>query len=190
MRISSGSAKGTVLKAPATDVRPTSAKVREALFDILRHQVQGACVLDLFAGTGMMGFEALSQGAKRLTAVEENPKAASLLGRNASLIKRRIAHDVQVDVVADSVAKALARFEKKETKFDLIIADPPYAMIGDWITENFIKLTQLSRPDAHIVLESGLKVDFDLCDRQAFLFKRRKYGKTQISIWSMEDSRA
>lgn len=105
---------------PGRDVRPTPAKVKEALFSILGERVDAARVLDLFAGTGALGFESISRGAAHVTFVERHRPTADALRASA----RALGVAAQVDVVnapAEKAARAV------EGRFDLVFADPPYA---------------------------------------------------------------
>jgi len=118
MRVIAGSAKGIPLRVPRRVTRPTTDRLREALFSILGGRVPGAAVLDLFAGSGALGIEALSRGAGRCTFVEADRAACGMMRRN--LEKARLAGG---RVVCMDVFAALGRLEGS---FDLILADPPY----------------------------------------------------------------
>lgn len=122
MRVISGTLKGRRLRSPdGGQVRPTSDRVRETLFDILGYRVDGARVLDACAGTGALGIEALSRGAANVVFVEAHSGAASLLAKN-------LAHcelEAQAVVLVDSLPRAASRAELSEP-FDLILLDPPY----------------------------------------------------------------
>lgn len=121
MRIIAGIAGGTPLKAPAEGARPTSDRVREALFSILGDRVPDARVLDLFAGSGAMGIEALSRGAANASFVESQRKACDVIAAN--LAKTRLASRASVSCM--DVFRFLARM-RTGSPFDLVFADPPY----------------------------------------------------------------
>lgn len=117
MRIIAGSAKGRTLKAPASITRPTMDRVRAAIFSILGERVPDARVLDLFAGTGAMGIEALSRGAAEATLVDQDKRSVDIIRQN--LILTKLAGDVkQVD--------AISFLQHQKEQFDLIFTDPPY----------------------------------------------------------------
>ena len=122
MRVISGTLKGRRLRSPdGEQVRPTSDRVRETLFEILGYRVDGARVLDACAGTGALGIEALSRGAANVVFVEAHSGVASLLAKN-------IAHcelEARAVVLVDSLPGAVSRAEFSEP-FDLILLDPPY----------------------------------------------------------------
>lgn len=122
-RIVAGSAGGRRLAVPPRGTRPTSERVREALFSALesRLELDGASVLDLYAGSGALGLEALSRGAARVLCVESDRKAAGILRRNISSVGLPGAR-----VVLGKVATVLA--EQPAEPFDVVLADPPYAL--------------------------------------------------------------
>jgi 16S rRNA (guanine966-N2)-methyltransferase len=120
VRVIAGRYKGRRLKAPTWEgLRPTSDKLRETLFNILAPRIDGARVLDGFAGTGAVGIEALSRGAAHVTFVEQDPRAVALIEANLELCGIRADYNVQRgDVVAALRSPGVA--------FDLILLDPPY----------------------------------------------------------------
>ena len=122
MRIIAGTNKGRTLKAPNWDgLRPTSDKLRETLFNILAPRVEGARVLDLFAGTGAVALEALSRGAAAATCLDNDRRAAKLIEENAALCGERN----RCAIIRDDVARALQR-AVPGGPFDIIVLDPPY----------------------------------------------------------------
>lgn len=125
MRVIAGSAKGTPLQAvPGGGTRPISDRVKEALFSILADSIVGACVLDLFAGTGSVGIEALSRGAKRAIFVDTNPRAIATIRANL----QRAHLEERAHVVRADVFKYLAG---QPEPFDLIYLAPPQ-YLGLW----------------------------------------------------------
>ena len=130
MRISGGLAKGRriVTKkyfSKASDeeqLRPTSSKVREALFDIIRNEIDGASFVDLYAGTGTVGFEALSRGASRAIFVEPNDLRAITIKRNADEFGFR----EKAQVVKSRAHEFLEKSSSKKEIFDIFFVDPPY----------------------------------------------------------------
>ena len=118
VRISAGRWKGRRLEVPES-ARPTSSRAREALFDILAPRIPGARVLDLFAGSGAVGFEAVSRGAARAVLVDPDPgalcRARETLGAGDEIV-----------IVASDAARAVADLERRGERFDLVFADPPY----------------------------------------------------------------
>ncbi|HKB12768.1 MAG TPA: 16S rRNA (guanine(966)-N(2))-methyltransferase RsmD [Vicinamibacterales bacterium] len=122
MRVIAGALKGRRLKPPAWDgLRPTSDKLRETLFNILAPRIEGAAVLDGYAGTGAIGIEALSRGAARVTFVDRDRRAQALIAEN--LAHCAVSNDAYV-IIRASVGRALA--DLHAASFDIMIFDPPY----------------------------------------------------------------
>lgn len=123
MRIIAGKNKGKKLNSfELSSTRPTSDKIREALFDKLGTKVENCDFLDLFAGTGAVGIEAISRGAKDVFFVDENKTAIALVKKNLSLISA-----TDKNVYLSNFEKALLSFKKSGQTFDIIFVDPPYA---------------------------------------------------------------
>ncbi|MFZ4115304.1 MAG: 16S rRNA (guanine(966)-N(2))-methyltransferase RsmD [Chthoniobacterales bacterium] len=178
MRIIAGSAKGILLKKPASLVRPTMDRVRAAIFSILGERLPHATVLDLFSGTGAMGMEALSRGAANATLVDNNTQSIEAIKKN--LVATRLHAQVQqMDALA-----YLKRIAGAFT-FDLIFADPPYAdqegnnLAASLLTSPF--LLSAMAPESLLILE---------CERRQLLPERseleiivdRTYGITRIVV--------
>jgi 16S rRNA (guanine966-N2)-methyltransferase len=122
LRIVAGRFRGRRLHCPpGLDVRPTADRVKESLYDILQSALPGASVLDLYSGTGNLGLEALSRGARRVVLVERAPAALAVLVRNLDTLGVR--HEVEV--VRGDALRYLARGDLQP--FDIVFADPPYA---------------------------------------------------------------
>ena len=124
-RVVTGRFRGTVLQAPEGDkTRPTTDKVKEALFSIIQADVPGSKFLDLFAGSGQIGIEALSRGAEHVTLVERSGQAASIIAKN--IAKIRMENSDELRFHKKSVAQALELLGQAGEKFDIIFMDPPY----------------------------------------------------------------
>ena len=125
MRIIAGTLKGRTLKAPSWEgLRPTSDRLRETLFNVLAPRVRGARVLDLYAGTGAVGIEALSRGAVGITFVEQDRRAQALIEENLS----RCAISGGYAIIRASAARAVEQLRRSPSfvPFDIILLDPPY----------------------------------------------------------------
>lgn len=174
MRIISGKYRGKRLMAPeGKTTRPTSDKVRESVFNILiSHGELGANVLDLFAGTGALGIEALSRGAETALFVDKSPEAASVVKKN--LANMGVTMPVYNTDWKVAVRKLAGR------KFDLIFLDPPYALgIESELIRN-IKAADLLTDDGCIVLEHSSSVTgFDVCGYEA---DTRVYSDTSVTF--------
>ena len=156
-RIIAGLVGSLRLAAPANVTRPTADRVKESLFSALESMdaIAGARVLDLFAGTAALGLEAISRGAVSLTAVEKSKAAALICKKNIDLVqsalaKQNLAPDIQL------VTKEAESFLKSsESKFDLVLLDPPYEMSNQRVEEVCQLLLGALAPDALVVLERG-----------------------------------
>jgi len=124
-RVVTGRFRGAILQAPEGDkTRPTTDKVKEALFSIIQAYIPDSEFLDLFAGSGQIGIEALSRGAKRVTLVERSGQAAAVISRN--ITKIRLDGSDEIRLHKKSVAQALELLGQAGEKFDIIFMDPPY----------------------------------------------------------------
>jgi len=134
VRISGGEFRGRVLSVPkGLDVRPTQDRVREALFSMLQNDIRGARFLDLFAGSGSVGLEALSRGAETVAFVEHAPRSLACLSRNIAMLKvegrcRVIRADVYAWLAAAPMAGNGLESSDHSAAFDIAYADPPYAV--------------------------------------------------------------
>ena len=170
MRIIAGSRKGHSIAAPkGLDTRPTSDRVREAVFDIVAAWVEGADILDLFAGSGAMGLEALSRGAARAVFVEGDPAACRTIERN--LDKLGLHGEVRC-------ADVLATIANERRRYDLVFCDPPYAERDHEALARY--LPGLLADGGLLVFETAAKVEPDLP-----LAKRtsRRYGAARITLF-------
>jgi 16S rRNA (guanine966-N2)-methyltransferase len=170
MRVVAGAFKGRRLVAPRGQLtRPTADRVREALFSMLG-DVEGARVLDLYAGSGALGIEALSRGAAAATFVERDARAVAAIERNLAAV------GVEAELIRDDAVRFMAR---SEGEFDLVFCDPPYdsaTAVAGTLTE---RLPALTAPDARIVTESDKRNPLDL---PFPLLRERTYGDTRIAI--------
>src|SRR4030042_5931090 len=123
MRIISGTSEGRKLATPKSQaIRPTSDRVKESIFNILGKKVEGKVVLDLFAGTGNLGIEALSRGAKKALFVEKGREALRLIQRNLSQLGMK----GRSEILPKDARRAIGILEQRGESFDLILMDPPY----------------------------------------------------------------
>ena len=166
MRVVAGSARGRKLQAvPGRDVRPTSDRVREAVFNALGSlgAVEGARVLDLFAGTGALGIEALSRGAGSATFVERDAAAVDVIRANLADL------GMSADVVRADAERWL---ETARAEFDLALLDPPYAFEGwDGLLERVPASLVVIESDRSIAVGEGWDV-----------LREKRYGDTVVTI--------
>jgi 16S rRNA (guanine966-N2)-methyltransferase len=176
MRVIAGRLGGRRLKAPrGTGTRPTSDRVREALFSMLG-DVQGASVLDLFAGTGALGIEALSRGAQSVVFVERDPSAIRTLKQNLTELELEAG---EAELRRADVFAALQSARKGAEKYDLVFIDPPYRRARDWAPELSALLPPLLGPAARVVVESDRRTPLAL---DMAIEHDRRYGDTSIRI--------
>jgi 16S rRNA (guanine966-N2)-methyltransferase len=182
MRITGGEGRGIPIKAPkGMRTRPTSDKVREAMFDTLGAHVVGAQVLDLFAGSGALGIEALSRGATFAVFVENSTSAARVIEDN--LAKTRFSE--KGEIVRTDFALAIRRFEKARRKFGLIFIDPPYE--GGLLEEIAISLEMhpVTHSETIIVVEHFKKTVPPPGISGIPRVRTRAYGQTALSYFSL-----
>lgn len=168
------------MQAPrGSRVRPTSGRVREAIFSVLGSRIFGAEVLDLFAGTGALGLEALSRGAATVLFVEKNRHFSNVIAQNINALG--LAHCC--DVLNIEVDRSMRILEKKTRAFDLIFLDPPYRMGKAFDTLRLLSASSLLRPGGTVVAEH--EAEEKLMDQLANLvrFSEKKYGTTKVSFY-------
>jgi 16S rRNA (guanine966-N2)-methyltransferase len=176
MRVIAGRFGGRRLTAPQGRVtRPTSDKVREALFSMLG-DIAGIEVLDLFAGTGALGIEAISRGAAKAVFVERDAGALSALNDNLTALELG---PPEVEVRRGDAFGALRGARELEETYDLVFIDPPYRQARDWGPELSASLPSLLEPGARVVLESDRRAPVELGME---VERERHYGNTDITI--------
>jgi len=176
VRIIAGTRKGHRIQAPkGTDTRPTGDRVREAAFNLIG-PVDEAEVLDLFAGSGAMGLEALSRGAARVTFVEADRAACRAIDANLEKLRLTGARVVQQDA-----ARVLALEAQAGRRYDLVLVDPPYAELAAVLPALDRHLPALLTPDGVVVVESSSRDEPDL----PALAKRtsRRYGAARLTLF-------
>lgn len=184
MRVIAGQAKGIRLKSPAgIKTRPTGDRVKEALFNLLQNGgwLTGAAVLDLFAGSGSLGIEAISRGAVSATFVENSRNALEALRGNLS----RCSFTEQADIIPLDAMLATRLLAEKNRLFDLILLDPPYR------TDNYQQLIEISgsrllKPDGLIMAETSKKTILPEKIGTASRTDRRVYGDTALEFFRTE----
>ena len=179
MRIITGSARGTRLKAPPGDeTRPTADRTREALFSMLGGRAADAHVLDLFAGTGALGLEALSRGAQSAVLIDRATHA--VLVENV----RRTRMEERAEILRGDAYGHAAALAREARAFDLIVADPPYGQ------EDHVRLLSaaggLLAPGGLFVLEQGADEQVTAQAGGLSLVRERRYGAARICFYTQE----
>jgi len=174
-RIVAGLSGGRSIAVPASGTRPTSERVREALFSRLDHLgvVSGARVADLYAGSGALGLEAASRGADRVVLVEQDAAAVRVCRSNA----RVTGLADRIEVVADRVERFVTR---PMAPFDLVLLDPPYALVAESVTEVLEALLDLTRTDAVVVVERSVRSTPLVWPDGLQAEDDRRYGETRV----------
>lgn len=183
MRITSGKFKSRIIRAPKA-IRPTADNVRKSAFDILGDEVSGACVLDLFAGSGALGLEAISRGASSCVFVDNNKSSIKAIKENLEALG--LLDSEEIDVIFANVLRGISKFLRSGDKFDLIFLDPPYYkslvkkslfLLGtyDILAKSGIAIAEHSKHDEVPVSVGELK-----------LYRSARYGDTRISFYHKE----
>lgn len=179
MRIISGTCRGRKLaQIRGRDIRPTSDRVREALFNIIGPAIGGMRVLDLFAGTGAFGLEALSRGAAEAVFVDKAPESCTVIQENITRCRmaggsRVISHDLGSGTLPQDLRKA---------PFDLIFMDPPYRC---GLAETLLAapgFCALIAPGGRVIVEQDHKESLDTQGCGLDIYRQKKYSKTLISF--------
>jgi 16S rRNA (guanine966-N2)-methyltransferase len=177
VRIIAGSRKGARIFAPkGVETRPTADRVREAAFNLIGPgRAEGAAVLDLFAGSGAYGLEALSRGAERAVFVEASPAACRTIARN--LDKLRL---TGAAVLCADAASALAAEAAAGRRYDLVLVDPPYRMFPSLQTPLAAYLPAVLADDGLVVVETEAKEhpELPLAERTS-----RRYGSARLTLF-------
>lgn len=183
-RIVSGFAGSLTLQVPKSGTRPTSDRVREAVFSGLdaRDAVRGAHVLDLFAGSGALGLEAASRGASRVLLVEKSAAAAAICRRNAEAVVRAAPKDArpEVDVRATAVQPYLASAGSSAARFDLVFVDPPYDLPDTDLHAVLTRVVPLLSEDALVCVERSTRDGAPSLPAGLHLDRSRAYGETAV----------
>jgi 16S rRNA (guanine966-N2)-methyltransferase len=178
LRIIAGSRKGARIFAPkGRDTRPTGDRVREAVFNLIG-PVDGMEVLDLYAGSGAMGLEALSRGAAHATFVEADREAAQTIVRNVEKLGLEAA-----TVLREDAARRLAADAASGRRYDLVLIDPPYRMLPGVLPMLAANLPAVLAPDALVVVESDSHEEPEL---PLPLRTSRRYGSARVTVFTRQ----
>lgn len=186
MRVIAGEAKGRSLKAvPGMNTRPTTDKVKEAIFSMIGPYFDGGIVLDLFAGTGGLGIEALSRGMARAVFVDMDKQSIDTIRHNVQLTRM----ENRAEIYRNEATRALKALEKRGEAFSLVFLDPPYK-----ITTMDAVLTELAErrlltPGALVVIEHDAKHHYDEHIDSFEQLKIANYKDTTVSIYRYDGER-
>ncbi|MDD2181043.1 MAG: 16S rRNA (guanine(966)-N(2))-methyltransferase RsmD [Bacilli bacterium] len=176
MRVISGKYKGIAIKGFNQEgTRPTMDRVKESLFSMLQYKIKGSVALDLFAGSGALGIEALSNGSRVCYFVESNKKMFSILKDNITRLKIK----EEYNLINNDYSYALKQFSKSNIKFDLIFLDPPYDLhLINKVLEELIEYDLLA-DDGQVVCEY---VSEEVNNNNFETIKEKNYGSKKIKV--------
>lgn len=181
VRILGGSHRSRLLVTPAgQNTRPTRSMVREAVFNILQGEVSGRQVLDLFAGSGAMGLEALSRGAAHAVFCDRQPQAVRAVKENL----RHLQLEDKARVLQSDWHQAIGQLSRLGLQFHLIFLDPPYKMDVDPLLKEFAK-AGLLEADGYIILEQSRDTSPEM-PGSLMLDSQRRYGQTHVFFITRE----
>ncbi|MER3422026.1 MAG: 16S rRNA (guanine(966)-N(2))-methyltransferase RsmD [Nitrospiraceae bacterium] len=182
MRVIAGSQKGRrLLSLKGAAIRPTPGRVKEALFSILGNRINGARFLDLYAGTGAIGIEALSRGAEQVVFVEPNPASLHILRANLE----RCHMSSTAEVHACSVEEFLKRAGQWNIAFDIIFADPPYRLDSVSMLLPSLERSVIIGPETIVILEHPTKHSIPERIGHLSLLRHYRYGDTSLSTFQV-----
>ncbi|WXR61553.1 16S rRNA (guanine(966)-N(2))-methyltransferase RsmD [Peptostreptococcaceae bacterium AGR-M142] len=183
MRVISGKARGTKLECPTGDnVRPTTDRIKESLFNIINMDIIDTNVLDLFCGTGALGIESLSRGANRCVFVDRDKKSIEMTKRN--ILKTKLMDYSIIENI--DVKTAISKYSSEQ--FDYIFLDPPYNKDFCMEVLRLINDNEILNEDGIIVIEHDPKEVLDEVLGHLIRFKEKKYNKTtMISFYKLEE---
>lgn len=180
MRVISGSARGMRLVAPeGAHVRPTLDRVRESLFNILAPRIEGAHVLDLFAGTGALAIEALSRGAASAVLIEWDPAAMRVIEKN--LTHTRLAGHAQCRRL-----NLPGELRRLHGRFDIVFADPPYTFAETETLFRHLQEGGLLAPDALVIFEYHSKMPPPDAVGDLQVTRVKTYGQTALAFYTLQ----
>jgi len=186
MRIISGTSKGRRLATPpGRAIRPTSDRVKGSIFNSLGNDIAGKLVLDLFAGTGNLGCEALSRGANRVVFVERGEHALSLIRKNLLLCRMHSS----AEVLNSDVDRAIRIFHEQGAAFDLILMDPPYRKGFLQSTLAELENRRIYHQESILVIQHDRREPLPDISGSWTLLRQRRMGDTLISFLKPKPSR-
>lgn len=180
MRVIAGSARRLPLKTvPGQTTRPTTDRIKETLFNIIQDEVPSCRFLDLFAGSGGIGIEALSRGAKEAVFVEKEPRAFSCIKENLAFTRL----GDRGRVMGFDVMRALTVLSQEGQPFDIIFMDPPYHELLEKEVLTFLAASPLMGEDTLVIVEAALDTDFSYLESIPLEVRRRKEYKTNVHMF-------
>lgn len=181
MRVIAGTAKRLPLKTPKNmDTRPTQDRIKETLFNMIQSDIPGCIFLDLFAGSGGIGIEALSRGAKRAYFVEKSKPTCSIITENLQFTHLQ----ENATVINQDIFTAINKLKIKDLTFDMIFMDPPYNQNFEQKVLESLKDSALINSNTLIIIEASLETNFSYLEELGYELVREKTYKTNKHIFA------
>ena len=187
MKIIGGQYKGRNFYMPA-GIRPTQNLARKALFDILGQDMEGLSFLDLFAGSGGVGLEAISRGAREVVFVEKDPQCAEIVTDNVGLL--RIDHQkvtVRIEVLAMDALAAIKEFARRKRVFDIVFVDPPYSRGLARKALKTLEAHVIVHPNSYLIFQHDQDEILPESSGRFLALRQKRYGRTYFSIYSINN---
>lgn len=179
MRVIAGTARRTALKTlDGMNTRPTTDRIKETLFNMLQYDLADCRFLDLFAGSGAIGIEALSRGAAEAVFVENNPAAAQIIRDNL-----QATHLTERAIVMNCDAMAAVNRLEGKGRFDFIFMDPPYGHQWEKQVLEALKASDLIDKQSTIIIEASLETDFSYLEVMGYVMEKQKVYKTNQHVF-------
>lgn len=180
MRVIAGSARHLPLKTiEGPDTRPTTDRIKETLFNMLQYELADCSFLDLFSGSGGIGIEALSRGARQAVFIEQNQKAVECIRENLSFTHL----DDKAMVMACDVLTGLRRLEGKDLVFDFIFMDPPYKLGLERTVLEYLSTSPMAGEDTLIIVEAAKGTGAGYLEELGFYLEKTKVYKTNEHLF-------
>lgn len=180
MRVIAGSARRLLLKTiDGLDTRPTTDRIKETLFNMIQPGIADCQFLDLFSGSGGIGIEALSRGAKLSVFIENNPKAVACIKENLAATRLE---DRGVVISCDAIT-GLKRLEGRDYVFDYVFMDPPYDHEHERYVMEYLSASALINEETTIIIEASLNTNLDYLESFGFIVDKVKNYKTNKHLF-------
>jgi len=180
MRVIAGSRRHLVLKTtPGMDIRPTTDRTKETLFNVLQQQVGGSYFLDLFSGTGAIGIEAFSRGARKVVLVEQAKDSIACIKDNLHTTKS----EDEIRLLEMDVFGAIKYLEASGDRFDIIFMDPPYDKLLEKRALEMLSQSELLAEDGLIVVEASKETDFSYLPEMGYSIYKEKVYKNNMHLF-------
>jgi 16S rRNA (guanine(966)-N(2))-methyltransferase RsmD len=182
IRVIAGAERGRKIWGPGDrSIRPATGMIKEYMFNIIQNTVHDADVLDLFAGTGSLGIEALSRGARHVTFVDSSPAAVELIHKNLGLLKNT---EGEYTVVKNDAIKYVNDSAQKSASFDIIFADPPFPYDGTAELVNLIDRLNILAENGLFIVRYNRDIRSELNTKTLKALKYREFGDSRLSVFA------